>query len=188
MDWVHVPPIVIEDESEQEENSVPEQQCTPVIDLLTQLHVSDKTCGGSCDTEQACGDSCKAPLACGDSCNTEQECGDSCNTEQACGDSCKTAEFPQSAQTRELHVQARAEVTRKRPMPKKARMPRPTRWGRCAHCSRALRPWISQDRCPYLICPQIRLGPQHTRRFVTESQVLQWNFPKRILRRVRISF
>ena len=62
------------------------------------------------------------------------------------------------------------------------------RWGRCATCGRALRPFVTFDGKAMLICPNSKKSGGHSRRCLTEEEVVVRNFPLRFLRRVRVSF
>ena len=61
---------------------------------------------------------------------------------------------------------------------------RPTRWGRCVLCSRALRPTVAWDGLPVLLCSKYE--PGHTRRIVARDSAEFESLPPVMVRRVRV--
>ena len=65
---------------------------------------------------------------------------------------------------------------------------RPTRWGRCWQCTRALRPWSSVQGEVFLLCPRLKVGAHHARVRMTTEQVVAAGLPTRVVRRTRVGF
>ena len=66
---------------------------------------------------------------------------------------------------------------------------RPTRWGRCRECTRAMRPGVTVGGSPYVACPQWRAVSAHRERvWLTRDDLRRLDFPQVFLRRTRIEF
>ena len=55
--------------------------------------------------------------------------------------------------------------------------PRPTRWGRCLECSRAMRPGVAVDGHAFVICPTWGLERDHTREYLRKDDQRWQYFP-----------
>ncbi len=63
---------------------------------------------------------------------------------------------------------------------------RPTRWGRCNGCGRALRPGVSATGSPVLMCTKFKRGEGHSYRRLHPGEAEDFGLPTAMLRRIRV--
>ena len=62
----------------------------------------------------------------------------------------------------------------------------PTRWGRCAGCQRALRPGVTSTGSPVLLCSKFKPLEGHTYRIFSLREAEGMDFPRLMVRRLRM--
>ena len=62
----------------------------------------------------------------------------------------------------------------------------PTRWGRCDGCQRALRPGVTSTGSPVLLCSKFKPLEGHTYRMFSLKEAEGMDFPRLMVRRLRM--
>ena len=63
---------------------------------------------------------------------------------------------------------------------------RKSRWGRCEHCRRALRPGLNATGSPVLLCSKWKRYERHTFRILSMREVEALRFPRVMMLRLRV--